>query len=34
LVLFLFEESPQIDAADGGSGGIKAMAHGNLLAHL
>jgi hypothetical protein len=28
------EESPQIDAADGGSGGIKAMAHLNSLTHL
>jgi hypothetical protein len=32
--LFVFEESPQIDAADGGSGGIKTAAHLNLLAHL
>src|ERR1035437_2724395 len=34
LIFFLFEESPQIDAADGGSGGIKTVAHLDLLAHL
>jgi len=34
LILFVFEESPQIDTADGGSGGIKAAAHLDLLAHL
>ena len=33
-MLFLFEESPQIDVADGSSGGIKTVAHGNLLADL
>lgn len=31
-MLFLFEESPQIDAADGGSGGIKAVTHVDFLA--
>ena len=30
----MFEESFQIDAADGGSSGIKATAHFNLLAYL
>ena len=34
LILFLFEESPQIDATDGGSGSVKAVAQLNLLAHL
>jgi hypothetical protein len=28
------EESAQIDAADGGSGGIEAVTHGDLLADL
>jgi len=34
LILFLFEESPQVDAADRSSGGIKTAAHVDLLAHL
>jgi hypothetical protein len=34
LVLLLFEESPQIDTADGGSGGIKTIAHSDLFANL
>ena len=33
-MLFLLEESPQIDVADGSSGGIKAVAHGDLVADL
>src|SRR5229473_1765232 len=32
--ILLFEESPQIDAADGGRGGIKTITHLDLLAHL
>ena len=34
MVFLLFEESPQIDAADGSSGGIKTIAHVDLLADL
>jgi hypothetical protein len=34
LAFLAFEESPQIDTADGGSGGIKTIAHGDLLAYL
>ena len=35
LPLFLFFEEPlQVDAADGGGGGIKAAAHLDFLAHL
>ena len=33
-LFLLFEESAQIDAADSGSGGIKTVAHLDLLAHL
>src|SRR5258708_30033176 len=35
LALFLFLEEPfQVDAADGGGSGIKALAHLDFLAHL
>ncbi|HUE04517.1 MAG TPA: hypothetical protein VMR62_33510 [Bryobacteraceae bacterium] len=30
----MFEESPQIDPADGGSGGIKTITHLDLFASL
>jgi hypothetical protein len=32
--LFRLEESPQIDGADGGSGGIETVPHSDLLADL
>ena len=34
MVFLAFEESPQIDAANGGSGGIETIAHGDLLTGL
>jgi hypothetical protein len=34
LVFLLFEESPQVDAADGGSGGIKTITHLDLFTDL